>query len=263
MPSETPPQSRRIYPRAAKDCGGFEIDQSEERSVRIRVRSAQPAALGGRPPAPTVLTVQDRNGVEAGIYVPTSVQLSKMLDRAGDSHVSVGWLMEQLAGRSFGLTLVVMAVIAFLPGASTIVGVLVAWPAVQMVLGHEGAVLPRFIARRKIPVDRLAAIVRTIRPRLAWIERLIRPRWPPPFQITKRLTGIVMLLLGLTMALPVPFGQVVPALVIMLLALAYLEEDGIALLIALIAALASLAITTATVWGTVETVDWLDPARPK
>jgi hypothetical protein len=48
----------------------------------------------------------------------------------------------------------------------------------------------------------------------------------------------------------------------MLLALAYLEEDGIALLIALIAALASLAISAATVWGTVETVDWLDPARP-
>jgi hypothetical protein len=59
-----------------------------------------------------------------------------------------------------------------------------------------------------------------------------------------------------------PFSHVVPALVIMLLALAYLEEDKIALLIALIAALASLAITAATVWGTVETVDWLDPARP-
>jgi hypothetical protein len=55
----------------------------------------------------------------------------------------------------------------------------------------------------------------------------------------------------------------VPALVIMLLALAYLEEDGVALLIALGAALISLAITTATVWGTVETIDWIDPARPR
>jgi len=70
----------------------------------------------------------------------------------------------------------------------------------------------------------------------------------------------MMLLLGLTMVSPVPFSQVVPALVIMLLALAYLEEDGIALLVALIAALASLSITAATIWGTVETVDWLDPA---
>ena len=70
-----------------------------------------------------------------------------------------------------------------------------------------------------------------------------------------------MLLLGLTMISPVPFSHVVPAPVIMFLALAYLEEDGIALLIALIAALASVAITAATLWGAVETVDWLDPAR--
>ena len=195
------------------------------------------------------------------IYVSTSVELSKMLDRAEDPRVSIGWLMEQLGRRSFGLTLFVMAVIAFLPGASPVVGLLMAWPAVQMMLGQEVAVLPRLIARRKIGVDRLARVVRIVTPRLAWVERLIRPRWPAPFQVAKRLTGIVMLLLGLTLISPVPFSHVVPALVIMLLALAYLEEDGIALLVALIAALASLAITAATVWGTVETIDWLDPAR--
>jgi hypothetical protein len=184
-----------------------------------------------------------------------------MLDRAEGARVSIGWLMEQLGRRSFGLTLFVMAVIGFLPGASTFVGVLVAWPAVQMVLGHDVAVLPRLVARKQIGVDRLARVIRIVAPRLAWVERLVRPRWPTPFQTTKRLTGIVMLLLGLSMISPVPFSQVVPALVVMLLALAYLEEDGVALLIALIAALASLALTTATVWGTVETVDWLDPAR--
>jgi hypothetical protein len=201
--------------------------------------------------------------MESRTYVPASIQLSKMLDRAEDSEVSIGWLMEQLGRRSFGLTLFVMAVIALLPGASTIVGLLIAWPAVQMVLGQTVAVLPRLIARRKVGVDGLARIVRIVTPRLAWVERLVRPRWPPPFQATKRLTGIVMLLLGLTMMLPVPFGHVLPALAIMLLALAYLEEDGITLLIALVTALASLSITAATIWGTVETIDWLDPARPR
>lgn len=42
----------------------------------------------------------------------------------------------------------------------------------------------------------------------------------------------------------------------MFLALAYLEEDGIALLIAQIAGLVSLAITAAMLWRAVETVDW-------
>jgi hypothetical protein len=197
------------------------------------------------------------------VYVPTSVHLATMLDRAKGTCVSIGWLMEQLGRRSFGLTLFVMAVIALIPGASTVVGVLVAWPAVQMMLGQEVGVLPRLIARRKIGVARLARVIRMVTPRLAWVERLIRPRWPTPFQTTKRLTGIVMPLLGLSMISPVPFSHVVPALVIMFLALAYLEEDGVALLLALIAALASLAITAAMLWGAVETVDWLDPARQR
>lgn len=72
-----------------------------------------------------------------------------------------------------------------------------------------------------------------------------------------------MLLLGLTMISPVPLGQLLPALVVMLLALAYLEKDGVALMVGLIAALISIAVTTATVWGTIETIDWIDPANPK
>jgi hypothetical protein len=195
-------------------------------------------------------------------YVPTSVHLSRLLDHADSADVSFGWLMEQLGRRSFGLTLFVMAVIAFVPGATTFVGVLIAWPAIQMILGHDVAVLPRLIARRRISVDRLARAIRFVGPRLQWVERFVRPRWPTPFETTKRLTGLTMLLLGLTMLSPVPFSHVIPALVIMFLALAYLEEDGVALMIALIAALASLAVTAASVWGVVETADWLDPVRP-
>jgi hypothetical protein len=49
-----------------------------------------------------------------------------MLNRAEEPRVSVGWLMQQLGERSFGLTLFMMAVIAFIPGASTVMGVLIA-----------------------------------------------------------------------------------------------------------------------------------------
>ena len=194
-------------------------------------------------------------------YIPTSAHLSGLLDEAEGAEVSVGWLIEQLGARSFGLILFIMAVIAFVPGASIFVGVLIAWPAVQMILGHDVAVLPRVIARRKIAVDRLARVINFITPRLRWVERLIWPRWPTPFQTTKRVTGLIMLLLGLTIVSPVPFSQYLPAIAVMLLALAYLEEDGVALLIALLTALVSLAVTAATVWGVVETADWLDPVR--
>ncbi len=195
----------------------------------------------------------------AAARVPTSVQLARMLDRAErEAAVSMGWLMEQLGGRSFGLALLVMGVLGLVPGVSTVAALMVVWLAVQMMLGQEAAVLPRLVARRSIGVPRLAQVVAVVAPRLAWVERLVRPRWPMLFQTTERLTGLMMLLLGLSMLAPLPFSQIVPAPVIMLLALAYLEEDGIALVLALIAALAALSITTAAIWGTVQTVDWLD-----
>jgi hypothetical protein len=203
---------------------------------------------------------QDRAALP--LPVATSVHLSRMLDRAEGKRVSLGWLITQLGERSFGLTLLVMAIIALLPGASTIVGLLIAWPAIQLILGHDTAALPRAIARRQIKVERLARVIEIVVPRLAWVERLIRPRWPAVFAATRRPVGTAMLLVGLTLVSPVPFSHVVPALVIMLLALAYLEEDGYALLLALFAALCSLAVTGAMAWGAMETIDWIDPATP-
>jgi hypothetical protein len=199
---------------------------------------------------------------ERSASAPTSVHFSHMLDRAKGAHVSVGWLMGELGERSFGLTLLVMAVIALLPGASTVVGLLIAWPAIQLILGHDTAALPRLMARRDIGVARLARVITIVVPRLAWAERLIRPRWPDFFRTLRRPTGMAMLLLGVTLISPVPFTQIVPALIIMLLALAYLEEDGLMLLLALVAAVCSLAVTGMTVWGAVETIDWIDPVTP-
>ncbi|MBL6615195.1 MAG: exopolysaccharide biosynthesis protein [Reyranella sp.] len=182
-----------------------------------------------------------------------------MLDRAPSGRVPVHWLLEELGERSFGLTLLVMAVIGLLPGLSTLVGLLLAWPAIQLMLGHDAAALPRVIARREIDVERLARVIAVIVPLLARAERLIRPRWPELFGTLRPLVGAATLLVGLTFAAPVPFGQVVPAAVVMLLAVAYLEDDGFALLLALGAALGSLALTGVAVWGAVETIDWIDP----
>lgn len=192
--------------------------------------------------------------------LPTSVHLAHVLDRAKGARVSIGWLMGELGERSLGLGLLVMAVIALLPGASILMGMLIAWPAIQLLLGHDAAVLPRPIARREVEVARLARIIAVVVPRLAWAERLIRPRWPDLFSTTRRFVGLMMMMLGLTLISPVPFSHVVPALIIMLLALAYLEEDGLALMVALFVGLCSLAVTGATLWGAVETIDWLDPA---
>jgi hypothetical protein len=194
------------------------------------------------------------------MYTPTSIELFRMLERAEGTFVPVVWLMEQLGPRSFGFTFFVMGLVALLPGASIFIGVMLAWPALQLMTGQDAARLPRIVGKRTVEVERLVRVIGIVAPRLARLETLIRPRWPDFFLRLRRLTGLAMLLLGLAMMSPVPFSHVLPALVIMLLALAYLEDDGLVLLIALVGALGTLAVTAAAVWGAVATIDWLDPA---
>lgn len=188
---------------------------------------------------------------------PTSVVLAELLNGAPEEQVSLSWLIESLRERSFGIVLLLMGLVALVPGASIFIGVLLAIPAFQMMLARKGPIFPGFIARRRVSTRRLARLIARVNPVLRRLERLIRPRWRTPFEATKRVVGIVILLLGVTLLAPIPFSHVIPALLIILLAFAYLEEDGIALCIALVAAMASLAFTAATLWATVLGIDFL------
>lgn len=191
------------------------------------------------------------------LHVPTSVVLEDLLARAPAEFVTLDWLIGELRERSFGFVMLLMALVAFIPGASTFIGVLLVYPALQMILAREAPGLPRFIASRQISTPRLAAVARRAGVALKWIERFIRPRWATPFVTTKRVIGVVVLALAPTFIWPFPFGHVIPALVVMLLSLAFLEADGVLLCVALIAAVVSLAITGATVWAGIEVTDFL------
>ncbi len=189
---------------------------------------------------------------------PTSDLLEKLLGSATDDHVTLAWLIENLSERSFGIVMLLMGLVALVPGASPVIGVMLAVPAIQMILAHKAPRFPRFIGGRQLPTRRLKHLVGRVAPALRRMERIIRPRWRTPFEVTKRVVGLIVLLLGLTLLAPIPFSHVIPAFVIMLLSFAYLEEDGVALCIALAAALVSLSIAAATVWVTVRGIDFID-----
>jgi hypothetical protein len=181
-----------------------------------------------------------------------------LLDEAPGEAVSLGWVIERLGERSFGLLMFLLALIALVPGLSGFIGVLLMIPAFQMIMARRVPVLPRFIARRQIPRQHLGRLIARMVPLLRRAERLFKPRWPTPFESTRRVVGVVILLLGATLIEPIPFSHVIPSLVIMLVAIAYLEEDGVFLCVALFVALVSLAITAAGIWGTVAGVNFLE-----
>lgn len=191
-------------------------------------------------------------------HEPTSIVLENILDGAPEDHVTVAWLLDSMQERSFGMVMLIMAIIGIVPGASAFVGVLMAIPTAQMMLGRQSPIFPSFLSKRRLPTPRVARLVRKTVPMLRRAERFVRPRWRIPFSTTKRAVGLVVFLLSATLLAPLPFSHIVPIFVIMLIAFAYLEEDGILLCIGLAAAAVSLALTLAAVWGALKGVDFLE-----
>jgi hypothetical protein len=141
---------------------------------------------------------------------------------------------------------------------SIFAGLLLMIPALQMVAGKPAPIFPRSIAARALPARRLDALMQRAIPVLRYLERMIHPRWPTPLEGTKRLVGVIVVMLNSVLVLaPIPLTNVVPALVIALISLAYLEEDGLVLSIALLAAVIVMAIAAVVVWETVLGGKWL------
>ena len=195
---------------------------------------------------------------DATASIPTSIVLQRLHDEAPADHFTLGWLMDSLRKRSFGIVMLLLALVAMAPAISIVPGLLIMIPAFQMIIGHPAPVFPRCIATRRLPTRHLAALVQRAVPVLRYLEKFIYPRWHTPFEATKRLVGTVVVLLGTTMLLsPIPFSNVVPALAIALISLAYLEKDGVLLLIALLGAVTVLTVAVVAVWQTVLGAKWI------
>ncbi|MGA7882240.1 MAG: exopolysaccharide biosynthesis protein [Terrimicrobiaceae bacterium] len=158
-------------------------------------------------------------------HVPTSVILAQLLDEAPRDYVSLAWLIGRFQKRSFGLVMLLLALVGLVPGTGIFIGVLLAFPAAQMLLGRETPTLPRFLATRRIATRHIARLATRTIALFRRMEALIRPRLHTPFQATKRLVGFIVLLLAATLIWPLPLSHIIPALVIMLISFAYLEED--------------------------------------
>jgi hypothetical protein len=190
--------------------------------------------------------------------IPASVVLQRLHDEVPPGHFTLRWLTGSLRRRSFGMIMILLAVVAMAPGIAIVAGLLLMFPAFEMMTGQPAPRFPRRIADHPLPTRHLAALVQRAVPVLRRLEKMIHPRWPTPFEATKRLIGAVVMLLSLTVAFtPIPLSNVVPALVIALIALAYLEEDGVLLAIALLLAAIVLALASVAVWQIVLGAQWL------
>jgi hypothetical protein len=181
---------------------------------------------------------------------PSSRVLEQVIRQAPADYFTVGWLTSTLQQRSFGFVMLFLGLLATIPVGSTIPGLMLAAMAVQLVAGRREPVFPDFIRTHRLRTSHLRRLGGRAVQLLTYFEKAVHPRGPMIFEAMKPIVGVVVLLLTAVLLLtPVPLSNVAPAIVIALMSLAYVEDDGLLLCIALLAAIILIVIASAAIWG--------------
>lgn len=191
-------------------------------------------------------------------------RFSQILDEIGADErrerVSVSDLMRAMDARAVAALILLFAlpnVVPTPPGTSSVLGLPLLYLTAQMMLGKLPW-LPAIIADRSMTRSDFNAFVGRVTPLLARVERLLRPRLffmtAPP---SERIIGGIFFLLAIVLALPIPLGNMLPALAISLMALGVLERDGLWVIFGVIVGALSMVIVSGVVWALVKTAAFI------
>ncbi len=174
-----------------------------------------------------------------------SALLDDLIEAFPGEKTSVGALVDQLDSRAHGVLLLVLALpmcIPNVPGISTIFGILMLAPAMQLVLGSRRLWLPQRVRAWEVDCNALRRTLRATIPTLKRVEYLIKPRWSrlTRFPVTI-LVGLQTLLMALILILPIPVANWPPGMTVAITSLALLQRDGVLMLLTIPAAIASVA----------------------
>lgn len=174
-----------------------------------------------------------------------------LLDAASGTaeRLTLGELVGHLSSRGLAPLILLMGMInvfTIIPGSSTVLGLPLVFLGFSLLVGARTLWLPAGLRDRSFDRATLARGIARARPYLERIERLAHPRWWPWGQaLLDRAYGAVVLFLGLLVTLPVPFGNTMPAIAIILLSLGFTARDGFWVL----AGLATMALALGIVLG--------------
>lgn len=183
-------------------------------------------------------------------------------DIAPRAQVSIGDVVDQLGASSLGLILLILTIPAIIPipgPIGIILGSCLALVAVQVIVGARRVWLPTWLRDRNLPTRFVAAAIVRIVPWLERFERRLSPRrWMMlSGRVARPFLGLAILAMAVIITLPIPFGNVLPVVVLAMLALALLERDGVAVLLALGMSLVAIVWTALLVLFGVQIVEAL------
>ena len=177
-----------------------------------------------------------------------------------EDKVSFGEMLDTLGERSFGMLLIAFSIPNLLPfpgvpGVSFVTGMAILYIAIQLVLANKEPALPEWISRKSFSRAHLSRFIVKTTPLLRWLEKPIRPRLTTIVAGPgERIIGLVAVIHAVTLALPIPMGNLPQAVALILFAFALIELDGVMAILGYVASILAFAWLTAVVLGLGEIV---------
>ena len=170
--------------------------------------------------------------------------------------VSFREILLGLRHRAFGFTMLIFALpscVPMPPGVPTVCGIALVIIALNLIAVRKRLWLPSAIADRSIARTDLRRLVDRMLPFLQRLERICKPRLAVMTEpIGKVFIGLVVLVLGVLLILPIPFvGNIPPAFAAVIIAIGVTERDGAVVLIGLLTSVAAIAIASAATWAAI------------
>jgi hypothetical protein len=142
-------------------------------------------------------------------------------------------LMHSIHERGFGLLTLIFSLplaipMPYIPGLTTILAAPLLLFSIQMMIGSNAPWLPKWLAHKSIRRQTLAKIIEKASPILRRFEKLLRLRldfissnWG------HKVIGFFMIIFTISIAIPLPLTNLLPAIGILLISLGLLSRDGI------------------------------------
>jgi hypothetical protein len=173
-------------------------------------------------------------------------QVFQDLALATKAPVTFTELEDAFTDRSFAALLTFFAILNLLPlppGTGIVTGIPLVLVSVQMVMGRDSVWLPAFMRTKSISPERFRLVSDRVVPWLQWLERYIRPRnWPFGRKQGDRWLGAFTTILGMSVVLPMPLSNWLPALATAIVGIALCERDGRLLVAGVILGVVSISI---------------------
>jgi hypothetical protein len=198
-------------------------------------------------------------GLRARLRRPLPERTSEVLREiaAGEGErVTFRDILTVLRHRAFGFTLLIFALPCCLPmppGIPTVCGTALVIIALNLIVARQRLWLPAAIAGKSVARADLQRLVDRAVPHLERLERICKPRFTIVTEpVGKILIGLVILVLGFIMILPIPFlGNIPPGFAATFIAIGMTERDGLIVLIGLVVSAVAIAVASVATWASV------------